>query len=273
MDHIFGDSHDIAFGGKAQSGESPRPSVRPERRVHQDDFQDLAPVRPHSVRPPKPRQQVSVQNEHRTSAPLRKDTPPQVEQAPLLPLARLVDGMKPSFLPKEEDTNIVRLIALSSAEVRDPLFLMNRDDTTILMGSGFGTTTVAGSVYPTFPDMRLVVSETARLSAWILTDPMIDVSLFQTILPVVGFPPIYGTRDIIAHFRNNIKDTAFLEKCRFFELFTDDVSERRIGHFDFSLSGGLRVRSGQVEWTFALPQVTPISGARILTIHDQGYML
>lgn len=106
--------------------------------------------------------------------------------------------------------------------------LVTRDDTTILIGSGFGTMTRTGQVYTTFPDMRLVASEKTRLSAWILFDASIDVRLFQTILPSVGFPPIYATRDIIAKFRNSIQDTDFLGKCRFFELFADGMTERRI---------------------------------------------
>lgn len=84
--------------------------------------------------------------------------------------------------------------------------------------------------------MRLIFSEKDRLRAWILTDASIDVSLFELILPTLGFPPIYGTRDVIAKFRNNIKNTEFLESCRFFELFADGSTSRRIGDIEFVVS-------------------------------------
>jgi len=84
--------------------------------------------------------------------------------------------------------------------------------------------------------MRLIFSEKDRLRAWILTDATIDVSLFELILPTLGFPPIYGTRDVIAKFRNNIKNTEFLESCRFFELFADGSTSRRIGDIEFVVS-------------------------------------
>ncbi len=81
--------------------------------------------------------------------------------------------------------------------------------------------------------MRLIFSEKERLSAWVLTDESIQVELFEYILPTLDFPAIYATRDIIAKFRNNIKNPAFLEKCRFFELFTPGVGSRRIGDLEF----------------------------------------
>jgi len=143
-------------------------------------------------------------------------------------LSRLIDGMKSSFFPREEDVNTLRMVIISPPDVTDPLILITKDDTTVVLGSGFSTTTRAGIEYTTFPDMRLIASEKTRLSAWILQDASIDVSPFQTILPAVGFPPIYATRDIIAKFRNNITDADFLSKCRFFELFADAMTERRI---------------------------------------------
>lgn len=84
--------------------------------------------------------------------------------------------------------------------------------------------------------MRLIFSEKDRLRAWVLTDASIDVSLFELILPTLGFPPIYATRDVIAKFRNNIKNTEFLESCRFFELFADGSNSRRIGDIEFVVS-------------------------------------
>ncbi|MBX9808814.1 hypothetical protein K2X92_00285, partial [Candidatus Gracilibacteria bacterium] len=75
----------------------------------------------------------------------------------------------------------------------------------------------------------------------------------------LGFPPIYATRDIIALFRNNIKNTEFLESCRFFELFADVSTTRRIGDIeciladnDVAPSLGFRAKSS----SFVFPHLT-----------------
>lgn len=70
----------------------------------------------------------------RTRAPISTE-PAVIDTTPAL--ARLIAGMKASFLPREEDTSIVRIVALSGHTAIDPLFLIRQDDTTILMGSGF----------------------------------------------------------------------------------------------------------------------------------------
>lgn len=80
--------------------------------------------------------------------------------------------------------------------------------------------------------MRLIFSEKDRIRAWILTDANIDVTQFESIFPTLGFPPIYGTREIITDFRKKIKNASFLESCRFFELFTDSTTVRRIGDIE-----------------------------------------
>lgn len=90
-------------------------------------------------------------------------------------------------------------------------------------------------MYPTFPDMRLAFSEKEHLSAWILTDESIDISPILSILPSLGFPPIYAPRSVITKFREEIKDITFLEKCRFFELFAGGISDRHIGTFELSV--------------------------------------
>jgi Ribonuclease J C-terminal domain len=110
---------------------------------------------------------------------------------------------------------------------------MRRDDATILVGTGFDTIYRSGKAYPTFPDMRLIVSEKDHLQAWVITDTSIDVNLFQSILPTLGFPPIYASRSIIAKFRDTITDTSFLDQCRFFELFADGGPSRKIGNYEF----------------------------------------
>jgi hypothetical protein len=165
--------------------------------------------------------------------------------------------MKSSFLPREDDTSVTRLTVLSPIDTTDPLILITRDDTTVLIGSGFGTLNRFGQEYTTFPDMRLVASESSRLSAWILMDASIDVRPFQTILPGIGFPPIYATRDIIAKFRNSITDTEFLDQCRFFELFADGTSSRTLGTLSFGSAGALTLESGATEIVFSH---LPLSG-------------
>jgi mRNA degradation ribonuclease J1/J2 len=80
--------------------------------------------------------------------------------------------------------------------------------------------------------MRLIFSEKDRIRAWILTDASIDVSRFEFILQTLGFPPIYATRDVIALFRNKLKDSSILESCRFFEIFSDGMRSRRIGDIE-----------------------------------------
>jgi hypothetical protein len=188
-------------------------------------------------------------------------------------LTRLIDGMKSSFLPREEDASVVRLVSLSTHGTIDPLILVTRDDTTVLIGSGFGSMARAGQDYATFPDMRLIASEKIRLGAWILLDARIDVRPFQTILPGIGFPPIYATRDIIAKFRNNITDTAFLSQCRFFELFTDSMTERHIGDMEFYAGKSLILKSGGTEVAFSQYPLGGTVVAPELTVNPDGYIL
>lgn len=199
------------------------------------------PLEPRESRAPTPRPPVDAPRPpmraprpqiERTERPVQRAT--AAPEAPTTPaLRRLIDGMKSSFLPREDDTTVTRMTVLSPVETPDPLILITRDDTTVLVGSGFGSMTRCGQEYMTFPDMRLIASESSRLSAWILMDESIDVRPFEMILPSIGFPPIYATRDIIAKFRNTIKDTDFLGQCRFFELFADDTSHRTIGTLSF----------------------------------------
>ena len=79
--------------------------------------------------------------------------------------------------------------------------------------------------------MRLAYSERDRLVGWILTLPGFDIVSFQMTFELLGTPYIYANRDVIAYIRDNITDAAFLEKCRFFEIFPVDTDERKIGDF------------------------------------------
>jgi hypothetical protein len=224
MDHIFGNSDDIAFGAWSKSAPLPHSN---KKLLHRE---------PRAFVPREPQSR----GESRPQSRIERRPPAQVEPPTLgdLPaLTRLIAGMKPSFLPNEDNINLMRVVMLSPAWSSNPLALLRSDVTTVLVGSGFGSIVRAGKEYPTFPDMRIIFSEKERLHAWILTDESISVELFEQILPTLEFPPIYATREIIAKFRNTIKNTEFLDKCRFFELFVPGAPSRRIGDFEFSIGG------------------------------------
>lgn len=142
--------------------------------------------------------------------------------------------MKPSFLPREESIDVLRMVVFSDTTTSDPFMLFSSTDTTILVGTGFSVVERGGKSYPSFPDMRLAAHEKDKIQAWVLSDPSIDVTVFVHVLPALGFPPIYASREIIAQFRNTITNPEFLEKCRFFELFAQGSDERRIGDFVLS---------------------------------------
>ena len=206
MDHIFWESDTIDFGAPSRARRS-------------------EPTRPAPTKKPTP---------PATPTPERSDSTPQLQPIRRADSLRsLIDVMKPTFLPKEEHEGTLRIVAFSAPSV-DPLFLLHRDEATILIGTGFSTQETAGRVYVTFPDQRLAFSERAHIRAWILVDASIDVTPFLAILPTLDFPPIYATRAVIAKFRNTIKDPSFLEKCRFFEIFSDEAQTRNIAGMEFA---------------------------------------
>lgn len=141
--------------------------------------------------------------------------------------------MKPSFFPQGSD-DALRLTLLSETGSLDPMMLIKKDDSSLLFGTGFSTLEKTGRVYPTFPDMRLPYSEKDRITGWIILVPGFDIQSFRVILETLGFPHVYGNRDVIAYIRDNISDTVFLDQCRFFELFSPGTSERKIGEFHLS---------------------------------------
>ena len=261
MDHIFGDSDDIDFGSTPSSASRSSSSSSSSRSatppvLSQPDRPMFAPRTPAPRLAPRADTQARPAREY-TPRPPRAPVstePAVLDTTPAL--TRLIAGMKSSFLPREDDTSSIRVIALSSHEGIDPLFMVRSDETTVLMGSGFGSISRSGRTYPTFPDMRLIFSEKDRIRAWILTDASIDVARFELILPTLGFPPIYATREVIASFRNSITNTVFLESCRFFELFADGTSTRRIGDIecitaDVDLTSHLGFRAGNSTVAFA----------------------
>lgn len=139
--------------------------------------------------------------------------------------------MKPTFLPTGGEETL-RIVPLSATSLRDGAFLIRAQETTLFFGSGFSSETVNGIVYPTFPDMRIVASEKDRLAAWILTDDTIEVALIAQILPTLDFVPVYASRGLISKIRTALTGNPILEKCRFFELFTGETSERKIGDIE-----------------------------------------
>lgn len=90
--------------------------------------------------------------------------------------------------------------------------------------------------------MRLPYSEKDRIMGWVLRVSGFDIEVFQMVLEALGFPHVYATRDVIAYIRDNVKDVSFLDQCRFFELFSPGMNDRKVGEFLFeSHDDGLAV--------------------------------
>ena len=130
MDHIFGDSHDIAFGAnttpKAKNFNTPVSQEQKPRHIQHDDFADLSdtpvPQRTRTSAPAPRRAPVQSSATPRVERPRTERAAPVVrpqhaaplpEKSATIPLASLIDGMKSSFLPREEDTSVLRVVALS----------------------------------------------------------------------------------------------------------------------------------------------------------------
>lgn len=122
--------------------------------------------------------------------------------------------------------------------------------------------------------MRLSYSEKDRLAGWILTEVGFDVSIFALVLELLGFPFVYATRDVIAYIRDNIKDTSFLEKCRFFDLFAPGVHSRKVAEFNIEESvSGLEISISGRSFTTALglSNSSKTAGPRTLISSESGY--
>lgn len=171
---------------------------------------------------------------------------------------------------------MIRFISLSSVDVIDPMFLVRTGESSLLFGTGFSEIQNAGTAYVTFPDMRLISHEKERLAGWILTSSVTHIRPFQMILEALGFPHVYASRDIIANIRERITDLDFLEKCRFFELFTFGSDERKVGEFLLqNTTSGLQIKNIGNGITFGH---TPIdstaldeSSSPLLTKDSSGY--
>ena len=228
MWNIFGDTDDIAFGSE------PAPA-----RIPSQDTRSFS-----SASTP-PRASHNVSRDHRSrphvTSPAREKTSrlPQKSLSPMTPpgeislatsLKNLVASMKSTYLPALS-SDLLRVVILSPHGVSDPLMLMRTGDTTLIIGTGFSSVENAGKAYPSFPDMRLIQSEKDHLAWWVLLEPGFDSISFQIMLDMLWFPFVYGTRDVIAYIRDTVKDTEFLDKCRFFELFSPGGDDRKIAEF------------------------------------------
>ncbi len=246
MSSIFGDSHDITFGS---SDASQKISSSKEKSDFVWSTRDILPAR--WVRS----ENSTFQKEH--ALPIRKERP-LVTHTPVVlkpSLIRLIDSMKSSFLPASE-WDVLRIISFSPVDVLDPMFLVRNGESTLLFGTGFSQMQNAGISYTTFPDMRLVSNEKDRLAGWILIAPVSEIQSFQMMLEALGFPHVYWPRDIIANIRESITDIDFLEKCRFFETFTVDSDERKVGEFTLkNTSDGLQIKNGNNSFILACSSI------------------
>ncbi|MBS9784289.1 hypothetical protein KGV55_02985 [Candidatus Gracilibacteria bacterium] len=173
---------------------------------------------------------ASRQSNTKKTVPLAKqDLTFSAIQNPETSLRELLKNMKPSFLIAEDNKEIVRQICISApANFTNPSFLIKKENTTILLGTGFSEIEISGKTYPSFPDMRLPFSEKDSIQAWIILEEIINIELLEITLPVLDFPHIYTTRKNIAYIRNNIKDAKILEKCRFFEILGNENESQKI---------------------------------------------
>ena len=253
------------------------PATRPSR-TEDKSFSETRPTAVHrdSVRPPvsstprasfQSRPPLSDRPAHFTArpsrpAPARGPIAPPEKESPSMSLRRLVDSMKPSYLPETQSTDM-RVVLFSPSDVQDPFMLIRSGDSSLLVGTGFSTLENAGISYQTFPDMRLAYSEKDRLSGWLLLTPGFDITSFQSILDLLGSPYIYATRDVIAYIRDSVKDPLFLEKCRFFELFALGTDERKIADLTLrTTSRGLSISVAGREFVDTLHPIES-SGASV----------
>ncbi len=228
MWNIFGDTDDITFGSESNTPRTPSQDPRPVQAT---------------LRSPRPSQNTwpSHGDRPRIMSPVRERTPrpPQKPMTPISPpgetslatsLRSLIASMKSTYLPALS-SDLLRVVVLSPHGVGDPLILTRTGDATLIIGTGFSSVENAGKTYPTFPDMRLIQSEKDHLAWWVLLEPWFDGTSFQMMLDMLGFPFVYGTRDVIAYIRDTVKDIEFLDKCRFFELFSPSGDDRKIADF------------------------------------------
>lgn len=142
-------------------------------------------------------------------------------------LSELIASMKPTFLPPVS-SEATRCIILSEGGNPDPMLLIKTWDTSLLVGIGIDFLEMSGTRYTTFPDMRLIHSEKERLGWWILREVPRDWNIFSLILQDLGFPPVYTSRSIITTIRNSMNNDSILSQCRFFEIFSESIEERKI---------------------------------------------
>ena len=227
MWHIFGDTDDITFWGGSSEPQSPEAKKPFFPRNHDNTKNDASRV-----------QKPFSQKKLSPSRASQSVTPPREIEGGL---KKLIESMKPSFFPQGWEQSL-RLTVLSDVKHTDPFMIVRGGEGTLLFGTGFSEIFSSGKTYKSFPDMRLPYSEKDRLIGWVLLTPEFDIEVFQTVLDVLGFPHVYATRDVIAYIRSNVKDISFLDKCRFFEIFSPGMNERKVGEFLFeNRDGGMTV--------------------------------
>ena len=265
---IFGDTDDIMFWWTSLPRSAPREKSLPSASAP-------APVRPAPVpRAPHTPGSVAPRQHHpqgRNPAPVSQASAPvprEIEWS----LRKLIESMKSTFFPQGND-DALRISILSASTIRDPFIVLRASEGTLIVGTGFSAVHAWGKSYASFPDMRLPYSERDHLMGWLLSEPGFDIVPFQMILETLGFPHVYGTRDVIAYIRDNIKDTVFLDRCRFFELFSPGTSDRKIGEYHLEdTQWGMMITAGAS--SFFLPSRTlpkPHTSALSLMMTDGGY--
>ena len=205
-EHIFWNTDEISFGL------SPRKQNLPWER----NTSHVPPSRPKPA-PRKPGHSISKEKEYDI-----------VKALSVSSLDEMLHAMKKTFFPTTQDFQ-TRLVLLSDVKVLHPMSILRCGDATFLFHTGFSSIISHENVYQAFPDLRLAYSEKDRLQGWIIPEDDINVATFLAILPVLGYPPIYANRWLIAKIRSEILDETVLLKCRFFELFTPSSPERVIG--------------------------------------------
>ena len=182
-------------------------------------------------------------------SPKNSKNPETEELSVVTSLESLLQNMKPSFLPREENSRLLRQVFLSK-NFSSPMILLRRDMTTILIGSPNGNLEIAGKNYPILPDLRLVFSEKSRLRAWILLDTNFDTQYIVDIATVLDFPQIFSTRNIIAKICNSEIDKKILEKFRFVEIFSQENISRNIDGIELFIAknGNKNILGFQNEW-------------------------
>ena len=108
-----------------------------------------------------------------------------------------------------------------------------------------------------------------------MLDPDFSIEPFRMILEWLGFPHVYGSREVIAKIRDSIKDQDFLDRCRFFELFSPSTPERKIADITLShTEAGVMIATGNASFIDGIHgKNTVLSGAHALRQEQDSFLL